>query len=82
MFDTYAEKDNSDLIRTNGAIKYLEDIHVQPDHIGCLIVCELLDSPTIGEFTRKGFVKGWLLSGYEKESLIIPPRFPATDVYF
>src|SRR5262245_46576165 len=52
-------KNNPDGIGIEGAIKYLGDIKVQLDEVVCLGVAELLRSPSMGEFTREGFVDGW-----------------------
>jgi hypothetical protein len=52
-------KDNPDGIGIEGAIKYLGDIKVQLDEVVCLGIAELLRSPSMGEFTREGFVDGW-----------------------
>ncbi|PGH23773.1 hypothetical protein AJ80_02203 [Polytolypa hystricis UAMH7299] len=40
-------------------MRYLADIHVKLDEVVCLAIAELLRSPSMGEFTREGFVDGW-----------------------
>ena len=42
-----------------GSMKYFNDLDVQLDEIACLGVAELCKCPTMGEFTREGFVNGW-----------------------
>lgn len=63
MFDNYSRTDEPNLMSASGAMKYFEDIRVQPNQIGCLVVCELLDVLPVAEFTRNGFVEGWLQTG-------------------
>lgn len=40
-------------------MRYLGDINVELDEVTCLAIAELLKSPTMGEFTREGFLNGW-----------------------
>ncbi|KAK2745383.1 Scaffold-type E3 ligase [Myotisia sp. PD_48] len=61
IFDQYRDdaQNNPDEIGINGAMKYLNDIQVKLDEVACLAVAELLQSPSMGEFTREKFVEGW-----------------------
>jgi hypothetical protein len=45
-------------------MKFLEAIQVQLDEVACLGIAELLKSPSMGEFTRAGFVDGWKSVSY------------------
>lgn len=54
-------------------MKFLGDIHVQLDEVTCLGIAELLKSPSMGEFTREGFVNGWKSVGYAFLTLPIDP---------
>ncbi|KAL2221981.1 Cullin binding-domain-containing protein [Thermoascus aurantiacus ATCC 26904] len=65
IFDSYrdAPEDNPDAIGIEGAMKFLGDIRVQLDEVACFGVAELLKSPSMGEFTREGFVEGWKTAG-------------------
>lgn len=56
-------EENPDGIGTEGAMKFLGDIQVQLDEVACLGIAELLKSPSMGEFTREGFVNGWKAVG-------------------
>lgn len=38
---------------------YLQEIGVDPEGLDCLAVMEIVKAPTLGEFEREGFVKGW-----------------------
>lgn len=40
-------------------MRFLEAIEIRLDEVACLGIAELLKSPTMGEFTRTGFVDGW-----------------------
>ncbi|OJJ44883.1 hypothetical protein ASPZODRAFT_134288 [Penicilliopsis zonata CBS 506.65] len=61
IFDEYRDspEDNPDGIGIEGAIRFLGDIQVRLDEVACLGIAELLNSPSMGEFTREGFVNGW-----------------------
>ncbi|KAI9840388.1 MAG: Scaffold-type E3 ligase [Sclerophora amabilis] len=61
LFDSYRDdpEENPDIIGVEGAMRYLKDIKVQLDEIAVLAIGEALQAPTMGEFTRDGFVKGW-----------------------
>lgn len=56
-------EENPDSIGIEGAMKYLGDIQVQLDEVSCLAIAELLQSPSMGEFTREGFLNGWRSTG-------------------
>ncbi|KAM5445461.1 Scaffold-type E3 ligase [Microsporum audouinii] len=61
IFDKYRDDpDSPDEIGINGAMKYFGDIQVRLDEVACLAVAELLRSPSMGEFTRKEFIEGWI----------------------
>lgn len=53
-----------DMIGIEGAMKYLGDIGVQLDEVACFAIAELLQSPSMGEFTRPGFLAGWKSAKY------------------
>ncbi|KAI9749366.1 MAG: hypothetical protein M4579_006897 [Chaenotheca gracillima] len=61
LFDHYRDdpQENPDTIGVEGAMRYLSDLSVQLDEPAVLAVGEALQAPTMGEFTRDGFVKGW-----------------------
>ena len=54
--------ENPDLIGIERAMEYLGAINVQLDEVNCLAIAELLQCPSMGEITRKGFMDGWLKS--------------------
>ncbi|KAI9799871.1 MAG: Scaffold-type E3 ligase [Piccolia ochrophora] len=56
---TDAPIENPDTISVDGAMKYLSDLKIQLDDIAVLAIGEALQAPTMGEFTREGFVNGW-----------------------
>lgn len=51
--------DGADFIQIDGAMRYLSDIKVELDEVSCIAICELLKSPTMGQFTRENFLTGW-----------------------
>ncbi|RWQ94660.1 Cullin binding-domain-containing protein [Paecilomyces variotii] len=65
IFDSYrdAPEENPDSIGIEGAMKYLGDIQVDLDEVCCFGIAELLKSPSMGEFTREGFIEGWRTAG-------------------
>ncbi|KAL2048331.1 hypothetical protein N7G274_000242 [Stereocaulon virgatum] len=62
MFDKYREnpREEPDKIGVEGSMKYLQDLSIKLDEVVVLAVLAELDAPTMGEFTRDGFVDGWL----------------------
>ncbi|KAA8648133.1 DCN1 family protein [Aspergillus tanneri] len=65
IFDSYQDSpaNNPDGIGIEGAMKYFGDLQVQLDEVTCLGIAELLQSPSMGEFTREGFLNGWRSAG-------------------
>ncbi|KAI9810537.1 MAG: Scaffold-type E3 ligase [Pycnora praestabilis] len=65
MFDGYRDApiENPDVIGVDGSMKYLRDLDVSLDEVIVLAVSEALSSPTMGEFTRTGFLDGWKALG-------------------
>ncbi|KAH1342269.1 Scaffold-type E3 ligase [Aspergillus fumigatus] len=73
IFDSYrdAPEENPDGIGIEGAMRFLGDIQVQLDEVACLGIAELLKSPSMGEFTREGFVNGWRGVGCDNQQKMI-----------
>ncbi|CAE6416991.1 unnamed protein product [Rhizoctonia solani] len=60
LFDKYKDKDpDSSNIGISGTIQWCEDLGVDPEDVSLLAVACELKSPTVGEWTRSGFVEGW-----------------------
>ncbi|KAI9873102.1 MAG: Scaffold-type E3 ligase [Pleopsidium flavum] len=61
LFDRYRDSpvDNPDTIGVEGSMRYMADLQVDLDEVATLAVAEALSAPTMGEFTREGFVLGW-----------------------
>ncbi|KAL6721724.1 Scaffold-type E3 ligase [Lecanora helva] len=61
QFDKYRENaaEEPDKIGVEGSMKYLGDLGVKLDEVAVLAVLTELGAPTMGEFTREGFVNGW-----------------------
>lgn len=52
-------KEEPDKIGVEGSMKYLQDLGVKLDEVVVLAVLTELEAPTMGEFTRDGFIDGW-----------------------
>ena len=52
-------KEQPDSIGIEGAQRYLSDLGIDLDEVVHLALCDLLQCPSIGEFTRENFVSGW-----------------------
>lgn len=48
-----------DKIGIEGSMRYLTDLGVKLDEVVVLSILTELGAPTMGEFTRDGFVHGW-----------------------
>ena len=48
-----------DKIGIEGSMRYLTDLGVKLDEVVVLAILTELGAPTMGEFTREGFVSGW-----------------------
>jgi DCN1-like protein 1/2 len=53
-----------DTINIEGTIRYLEALELDPEEPVVLVLAYQLDSPSIGFFSRQGFVEGWRTIGY------------------
>nr|POF13940.1 sorting nexin mvp1 [Quercus suber] len=60
-FDKYRDdpKNEPDEINAEGAQALLGELEIGLDDVGSLIFSEIVSSPTLGKFTREGFVDGW-----------------------
>lgn len=60
IFDRYADNaQDKDTIGIDGTMNYLADLNVPLDDIAAFALLELVQAPTMGEISRKGFVDGW-----------------------
>jgi DCN1-like protein 1/2 len=44
-------------------MQYLEDVGVDLESAAMLVPLEIMQVPTIGQLTKKGFVDGWKMIG-------------------
>ncbi|KAL1628616.1 Scaffold-type E3 ligase [Neofusicoccum ribis] len=66
IFDKYIDNpQDKDTVGVDGTMKYLADLDVPLDDITSLAILELVQAPTMGEITRKGFVDGWTARGVD-----------------
>jgi len=60
IFDQFRDpSDPPDTIGVNGSMRYLQALDVGLEEPTVLAVAELLKAPTMGEFSREGFIEGW-----------------------
>ncbi|KAF6828208.1 hypothetical protein CPLU01_08687 [Colletotrichum plurivorum] len=61
MFDKLRNdsQDEKDSLGVESTMAYLQDLGVSIENAEMLVVAELLQTPSIGEITRKGYVDGW-----------------------
>ncbi|KAJ6164838.1 Scaffold-type E3 ligase [Penicillium chermesinum] len=52
--------DEDDKFGIEGSMAYFADLEVKIDEITCLGIAEICKCPAMGEFTREGFVNGWM----------------------
>ena len=50
---------DGDDITIDGTIKFCEDLNVNPEDVVLLAVAYELKSPSMGQWSRKGWVDGW-----------------------
>ena len=62
-----AEEPNK--IGIEGSMRYLTDLGVKLDEVVVLAILTELGAPTMGEFTREGFVSGWQNHRYAHQML-------------
>ncbi|EFQ35414.1 uncharacterized protein GLRG_10558 [Colletotrichum graminicola M1.001] len=65
MFDKLRDdsKDEKDSLGLDTTMAYLQDLGVNLENAELLVVMELLQAPSVGEITRKGYVDGWKATG-------------------
>ena len=65
LANTFAEEgDPQDTMGVNGSMRFLKAIGVDLAEPTVLAVAEILNAPSMGEFTREGFVTGWHRLGH------------------
>lgn len=58
------EKDEKDTMELESTMRYLtSDLKVNIENAELFVAIELLQSPSIGEISRKGFIEGWKRTG-------------------
>ncbi|WFD05676.1 nucleolar complex protein 14 [Malassezia vespertilionis] len=64
LFDQYRDEDSGpDTITVEGAMTMLSDLHIDPASVAVLPLSYYLGSPSLGHFTRKHYIEGWLRLG-------------------
>lgn len=66
MFDQFKDEDDADMT-IEGTMSYCEALDISPEDVVLLPLSFYLQSPTMGRFTKQGFVNGWrTLAGNSK----------------
>ncbi|CAK7243351.1 MAG: Scaffold-type E3 ligase [Sporothrix thermara] len=65
MFDELRDpsEDSKDALGVESTMKYLTSLGLNPESGEIFVALELVQAPTLGEITRKGFVDGWKATG-------------------
>ncbi|KAF5528397.1 Defective in cullin neddylation protein 1 [Colletotrichum aenigma] len=65
MFDKLRDdsRDEKDTMGVESTMAYLENLGVDLENAEMLVVAELLQSPSIGAITKKGYIDGWKTTG-------------------
>lgn len=63
LFDEYKDDAEPDTITAEGALTMFNEINVDVASVAVLPLSYYLDSPSLGHFTRAGYVEGWLRLG-------------------
>ena len=58
------EDEDGDTIGVDGTLRWCTDLGVDPEDVSLLAIAYELKSPTVGEWTKSGFVDGWQRLGY------------------
>ena len=59
------DDDTKDTIAVQSTMDYLgSDMGLNIEDASIFVALELLQAPSVGEITRKGFVEGWKATGY------------------
>lgn len=60
LFDRFKDAESTaDEINIEGTMEYCQELDVSPEDVVLLALSFYLESPTMGKFTREGFVNGW-----------------------
>lgn len=52
-------KDSPDAIGPDGTLVYFANVGVDVEQVEVLVASEIIQSPSLGEMTREGFLNGW-----------------------
>ncbi|KAL5478987.1 DCN1 [Sanghuangporus weigelae] len=58
IFDKYKDPESDDIL-IDGTIKLCEDLEVNPEDVVLLSIAYELKAPSMGRWTRKGWIDGW-----------------------
>lgn len=59
------EGDEKDKLEVDSTMEYLGTrLKISLENAELFVILELLQAPSVGEITRKGYIDGWKASGY------------------
>ena len=65
IFDEYADENDKNVILVNGTERLCQDLEIDPNDVLMLVLSWHLESESMCEFTRQGWIKGWTKVGVQ-----------------
>ncbi|KAL5520319.1 hypothetical protein ACEPAG_9533 [Sanghuangporus baumii] len=87
IFDKYKDPESDDIL-IDGTIKLCEDLEVNPEDVVLLAIAYELKAPSMGRWTRKGWIDGWrnlgqdTIEGMRKTLSILSQKLASDARYF
>ncbi|KAL5525275.1 DCN1 [Sanghuangporus sanghuang] len=87
IFDKYKDPESDDIL-IDGTIKLCEDLEVNPEDVVLLAIAYELKAPSMGRWTRKGWIDGWrnlgqdTIEGMRKTLSILSHKLASDARYF
>lgn len=63
IFNKYADEADPEIIGIDGTLRYLDDLQFDPEHFVSLVLAYILESPSMGVFSKRSFCIKWRLLG-------------------
>ncbi|KAJ4286599.1 Scaffold-type E3 ligase [Collariella sp. IMI 366227] len=68
VFDSITPKASKTELAIDGFVAYCETLDVDPTIDECYVLAEIVQTPSFGQVTREGFIKGWAKIYSEQQS--------------
>ncbi|KAK9463180.1 Cullin binding-domain-containing protein [Lipomyces oligophaga] len=87
IFEKYIDEEDPSIIGIDGTISFVQDLGMDVEDPSVLALVCKLEAPTVGQFSKDGFIKGWQSLGVDsfpkmksaaeslKESMLTDPDF-------